>query len=74
MGGRRRIAWLGLVGALVTRPAVAQSGEPAPLAAPLRVVGQTVATRYSVTSAFTEAFRKRLSGGLTSRAVSAVRK
>lgn len=68
--GARRILWLGsLVGALLARPAVAQTGEAAPLDATLRVVGQTVATRYAVTSAFTEAFRKRLSGGLTSRAV-----
>lgn len=41
--------------------------EPAPLSADLTLQGREVVTRYDVTSAFTEAFRKRLSGGLTSR-------
>lgn len=64
--GRRAHVWLlALALGLSARPAAAD--EPAPLGAELRVVGKTVATRFDVTSAFTEDFRKRLRGGLTSR-------
>lgn len=61
----RAAAGLWLAATLLARPAHAD--DPAPLDASLRVVGRTVATRYDVTSAFTEDFRKRLRGGLTSR-------
>jgi len=65
MSGRCRV-WL-VVAALLVAPASARADDPAPLSATLRVVGKTAATRYDVTSAFTEDFRKRLGGGLTSR-------
>ena len=65
MRGRARIALLALVLALVAGPSYAK--EAAPLDAELRVVGKTVATRFDITPAFTEDFRKRLRGGLTSR-------
>jgi hypothetical protein len=49
-------------------PGVARGqGEPAPLAATLTVAEGLVSAQYDVTSAFTEDFRRRLSGGLTSR-------
>jgi uncharacterized protein DUF4390 len=41
--------------------------EPAPLHAQLGLSGNTVTASFDITGAFTEAFRKRLSGGLTSR-------
>ena len=59
-----------LLGALAvgSGPGVARAeDEPAPLNAELGVVEGAVTARYEVTSAFTEDFRKRLSGGLTSR-------
>ncbi len=68
MAAARRSPWLALVLCLVAASAGAQE-EPAPLKAEIRTVAQTIATRYDVTSAFTEDFRKRLSGGLTSRVV-----
>ncbi len=43
--------------------------EPAPLKATWRAVGATVSVTFDVSVAFTEAFRKKLAGGLTSVAV-----
>jgi hypothetical protein len=68
MGVRRHsrtVAFIGLLG-LYAHSARAQP-EPARLQAELRTLGQTIATRYDVTVAFTEDFRRRLRGGLTSR-------
>ena len=59
-----------LVVLLFTRGAHAQQAEP--LSARLRLEQGQVRTQFSVTNAFTEAFRKRLAGGLTSRAVLAI--
>lgn len=41
--------------------------EPAPLEVHLGLQGSTVTASFDATGAFTESFRKRLSGGLTSR-------
>jgi hypothetical protein len=41
--------------------------EPAPLKVKLGLTGSTVTASFDVTGAFTEGFRRRLSGGLTSR-------
>jgi len=46
--------------------------QPEPLAVQLRLQDDLVHTQFSVNNAFTEAFRRRLSGGLTSRAVVSV--
>ncbi len=48
--------------------AIAQS-EPAPLEVSWSLDRDVVTANYDVTSAFTEKFRRRLSGGLTSRAL-----
>ncbi len=66
MGVRsRRLALVVLLG-LYAHSASAQP-EHAQLQAELRLVSQTIATRYDITAAFTEDFRRRLRGGLTSR-------
>src|SRR5262245_9609050 len=41
--------------------------EPAPLDVRLGLSGNTVTASFDISGAFTESFRKRLSGGLTSR-------
>lgn len=66
MRGRWYALGLALVCTLGAPEARAQ-GDAAPLSAELRVAAQTISAHYDVTSAFTEDFRKRLSGGLTSR-------
>ncbi len=55
------LAFTGLVGL-----AFAQE-EPAPLNVRLGLNGNTVTASFDVTGAFTESFRRRMSGGLTSR-------
>src|SRR5215467_6447117 len=66
--------WCALVGSillflgtwLIFGPVFAQE-EPAPLKVRLGLNGNTVTASFDVTGAFTESFRRRLSGGLTSR-------
>src|SRR5437762_1905766 len=57
---------LAFAASLLPAEAFAQD-EPAPLNVRLGVSGSTVHASFDVTGAFTELFRKRLSGGLTSR-------
>lgn len=61
-----RLGWV--VGLLALSPSAWAQEEPAPLAVNLGVdVNQVVTAELNVTSSFTEQFRKKLGGGLTSR-------
>jgi hypothetical protein len=54
---------------LLAAPAIAEDEEPAPLNAVLGQSGDQAVVSFDVTGAFTETFRRRLNGGLTSRVV-----
>jgi hypothetical protein len=63
---RASLGWV--VGLLALAPSAWAQEEPAPLAVKLGVdVNQVVTAELNVTSSFTEQFRKKLGGGLTSR-------
>jgi hypothetical protein len=64
---RRLLALVFLSGVLAAPHAAIADDEPAPLDARLFARGGLAHAAFSVTSAFTESFRKRLGGGLTSR-------
>ncbi len=70
MGVRRFVQAVLLLSAVF--PARSAHAQPERLNARLRLDRNLVRTQFAITNVFTEAFRKRLAGGLTSRAVLSV--